>query len=36
MGGTAFEVYLEKKELTERLGLKHQFDPAGRVPPTMV
>jgi hypothetical protein len=36
MGGTAFEVHLEKKEATRRLGVKHQFDLAGRVPPTMV
>jgi hypothetical protein len=27
MGGTASEVYLEEKEATERLGVKHQFDP---------
>jgi hypothetical protein len=35
MGRTAFEVYLGDKAATERIGFDHDFDPAGRVPPTI-
>ena len=35
MGRTAFEVYLGDKETTERIEFDQQFDPDGRVPPTM-
>jgi hypothetical protein len=35
MGRTAFEVYLGDKTATEGIGYNQQFDPDGRVPPTM-
>ena len=35
MGRTAFEVYLGEKQATERIAFDHEFDPAGRVPPTI-